>query len=127
MRRFITVLFVLCLATLPVAQSRTSKGLELYLIDVEGGGAMLFVTPSGESVLIDTGNGGQAASRDAGRIMDAVKDAGLTQIDNLIITHWHGDHYGGVAGVPWEGPHAPTSATRAPHEPRPPRGTLFTQ
>jgi competence protein ComEC len=97
MRRTITVLFVLSLAALPIAQSRSSKGLELYLIDVEGGGATLFVTPSGESVLIDTGNGGQAASRDAGRIMDAVKDAGLTQIDHLIITHWHGDHYGGLA------------------------------
>src|SRR5205814_516723 len=34
---------------------------------------------------------------DAGRIMEAVHDAGLTQIDNLIITHWHGDHFGGLA------------------------------
>src|SRR5215510_8833530 len=97
MRRSLTILFALCLAALPIAQSRSSKGLELYLIDAEGGGATLFVAPSGESVLIDTGNGGQAASRDAGRIMDAVKDAGLTRIDNLIITHWHGDHYGGMA------------------------------
>ena len=29
--------------------------------------------------------------------MAAVKDAGLTQIDHLITTHWHGDHFGGMA------------------------------
>ena len=64
---------------------------------MEGGNATLFVSPSHESLLIDTGNAGAGAVRDAGRIMDAVKDAGLTQIDHLIITHWHGDHFGGLA------------------------------
>src|SRR5580765_892524 len=97
MRLSVAFLFVLCLAALPVAQTRAAKTLDVYLIDVEGGGATLFVSPSGESVLIDTGNGGAAASRDAGRIMDAVKDAGLTAIDHLITTHWHGDHFGGMA------------------------------
>jgi hypothetical protein len=29
--------------------------------------------------------------------MEAVKDAGLTQIDSLLITHWHGDHFGGLS------------------------------
>src|SRR5437016_14400623 len=74
-----------------------SKNLEIYVIDVEGGNATLFVSPSGESLLIDTGNAGAAAPRDAGRIIAAVKDAGLQQIDHLIITHWHGDHFGGLA------------------------------
>jgi competence protein ComEC len=86
----------LCLAV-PAAQSRTSKTLDIYVMDVEGGNATLFVAPSGESVLIDTGNGGAAAVRDADRIMAAVKDAGLTQIDTLITTHWHGDHFGAMA------------------------------
>ena len=81
----------------PAAQTRTGKTLDIYVVDVEGGNATLFVSPSGESVLIDTGNGGAAASRDAGRIMAAAKDAGLTQIDHLITTHWHGDHFGGMA------------------------------
>src|SRR5262249_415434 len=63
----------------------------------EGGNATLFVAPSGESLLIDTGNAGPAAARDAGRIMDAIKDAGVRQLDHLIITHWHGDHFGGLA------------------------------
>jgi competence protein ComEC len=78
------------------AQARTT--LDIYVVDVEGGNATLFVAPSGESLLIDTGNvAPDAAIRDAGRVMSAARNAGLTQIDNLIITHWHGDHYGGLA------------------------------
>src|SRR5207244_858240 len=82
-----------------VAQTRTAKTLDIYLVDVEGGNSALFVSPSGESLLIDTGNGGEAAPRDAGRIVAAIKDAGLRQIDHLITTHWHGDHFGGMAEV----------------------------
>src|SRR4030095_7607799 len=49
---------------------------------------------------MDTGNvAPDAAKRDAARIMAAIKDAGLTQIDHLITTHWHGDHFGGMAEV----------------------------
>jgi competence protein ComEC len=98
MHRSIVFLLGISLAVaVPFAQAQTRKTLDIYVVDVEGGNATLFVSPSGESVLIDTGNGGAAATRDAGRIMAAAKDAGLTQIDNLITTHWHGDHYGGMA------------------------------
>jgi competence protein ComEC len=83
---------MLCAAS-AAAQPRTT--LDIYVTDVEGGNATLFVTPAGESVLIDTGNA-NGAVRDAGRIMDAVKDARLTQIDHLIVTHYHGDHFGGM-------------------------------
>jgi competence protein ComEC len=79
------------------AQTRANSALQIYVIDVEGGNATLFVAPSGESVLIDSGNGGTAAARDADRIMAAAKDAGVTRIDHLITTHWHGDHFGGMA------------------------------
>src|SRR5262245_37998969 len=84
-------------AALPLTQTRTGKTLDIYVIDVEGGNATLFVSPSGESLLIDSGNGGAAAPRDAGRILAAAKDAGVQQIDHLITTHWHGDHFGGLA------------------------------
>jgi beta-lactamase superfamily II metal-dependent hydrolase len=80
-----------------LAQGRAPNTLTIYVTDVEGGNATLFVAPSGASVLIDTGNGGAAATRDVDRIMAAVKDAGLSQIDHLITTHWHGDHFGGMA------------------------------
>jgi beta-lactamase superfamily II metal-dependent hydrolase len=98
MRLSIVLVLVLCVAVaVPSAYAQTGKTLDIYVVDVEGGNATLFVAPSRESVLIDTGNGGAAAPRDASRIMAAVKDAGLTQIDTLITTHWHGDHFGGMA------------------------------
>src|SRR5262245_39402259 len=98
MRLSIASLFVVALfATSSIAQNRSSKTLDIYLIDVEGGNATLFVSPSGESVLIDTGNGGAAAARDSDRMMAAAKDARLTRIDHLITTHWHGDHFGAMA------------------------------
>jgi len=78
------------------AQSRTSDTLDIYLIDVEGGNATLFVSPSGESLLIDTGH---ASDVDVDRIVAAATDAGLAQIDHVISTHYHGDHMGGLAGL----------------------------
>jgi beta-lactamase superfamily II metal-dependent hydrolase len=97
--RFLLLALAIALAAshLAMAQTPASRTLDVYMIDVEGGNATLFVSPSRESLLIDTGNAGAAAVRDAGRIMDAVRDAGLQQIDHLITTHWHGDHFGGLA------------------------------
>jgi len=76
--------------------AQTRNSLDIYLIDVEGGNATLFVSPAGQSLLMDTGNV-NGAPRDAARIAAAAKDAGLTQIDHLLITHWHGDHFGGMS------------------------------
>lgn len=81
---------------LGASQARDDR-LRIYLIDVEGGGATLFVAPSGESLLVDTGNGGNSAGRDAGRIRAAMNAAGIEGIDHLVTTHWHGDHFGGLA------------------------------
>jgi competence protein ComEC len=81
------------------AQTTRNKTLDIYIVDVEGGNAQLWVTPSGESVLVDTGNAGAAAKRDADRIMAAAKEAGVTRIDHLITTHYHADHIGGLPEV----------------------------
>ena len=103
MRAKLFLLMVAAIAGLrpaPLAgQPAASNTLDIYVIDVEGGNATLFVTPGRQSLLIDTGNAGAAAARDAGRIMEAVKAAGLQQIDHVVITHWHGDHFGGLAEV----------------------------
>ncbi len=93
----VSIVFITLAAAFSMAQTRSAKTLDIYLVDVEGGNATLFVSPSGESLLIDTGNGGAAAARDVDRIMAAVKDAGLQRIDHLVTTHWHGDHFGGMA------------------------------
>jgi beta-lactamase superfamily II metal-dependent hydrolase len=95
MRRalFVVAAVAACAAVL----SAQSKTFDIYILDVEGGNATLFVTPSREAVLIDTGNGGPAAKRDTDRIMAAATAAGITQIDALVTSHWHGDHMGSMS------------------------------
>jgi competence protein ComEC len=78
--------------------SAATNDLTVWFVDVEGGQATLFLTPSGQSILIDTGFPGNNG-RDADRIAAAAKDAGVKQIDYLIITHYHGDHVGGVPAL----------------------------
>src|SRR5262245_14348625 len=97
---------VLCALVLACAVSalradEKSRTLDFYWIDSEGGGSTLIVTPANESVLIDTGNPGR---RDPARIVAAAKAAGLAKIDYVLITHWHGDHFGGAAEVAQEVP-----------------------
>jgi competence protein ComEC len=77
------------------AQAGKVKPLSVYFIDTEGGQATLFVSPSGESLLVDAGWPG-FDGRDADRIAEAAKKAGVTQIDYLMVTHYHTDHVGGV-------------------------------
>lgn len=85
------------LLALAGAAGGQSKSLDVYWIDVEGGAATLIVTPAGESMLIDAGNPGP---RDAPRIHKvATEVAGLKQIDHLVITHFHSDHFGGAADL----------------------------
>jgi competence protein ComEC len=71
------------------------KPLQIYFIDVEGGQATLIVSPSGQSLLIDTGWPGYEG-RDADRILAAAHQAGIQQLDYVLITHYHRDHVGGV-------------------------------
>jgi competence protein ComEC len=89
---------LLWLTFLTTCLTAAANDLTVYFIDVEGGQSTLFVTPSGQSVLIDTGFPG-FNGRDANRIAATAKAAGVKQIDYLLITHYHGDHVGGVPAI----------------------------
>jgi beta-lactamase superfamily II metal-dependent hydrolase len=92
------IVMVLCLTlgiSGTVAQTR-SGSLNIYYIDTEGGQSTLFVGPTGESLLVDTGNAGD---RDLGRIVDTLKTAGVKQIDHMWTTHYHGDHVGALLAL----------------------------
>lgn len=93
LHRLLTVLVVFGLWTARLGAAETPPGLDIYFIDTEGGAATLIVTPTGESILVDTGN---PETRDADRIYQTATTAGLKGINHLITTHWHADHYGGV-------------------------------
>lgn len=80
---------------LAVAPLWGAKSLQIHFIDVEGGQSTLIVSPSGESLLVDTGWPG-FEGRDAERIKAAAKKAGVKKIDYLLITHFHTDHVGGI-------------------------------
>jgi competence protein ComEC len=93
------LLMSLCASLMLLASQQPSqaqaKPLLIYAIDVEGGQATLLVSPAGGSLLVDTGWPGENG-RDADRIQAAMKDAGITKIDHVLITHFHTDHVGGV-------------------------------
>src|SRR3982751_1270382 len=84
---------IIVLAGVLFAQRGATKPLDIYVVDTEGGKAALWVAPSGQTLLIDTGNPG---SRDLDRLMAAITEAGVKQIDYLILTHYHVDHVGGL-------------------------------
>jgi competence protein ComEC len=115
-------MFLLCaLLALSVAlgpaYAEEPRTLDIYFLDMVGGGSTLIVTPLGESVLIDTGSL-RPEHRDADRILRACEDAKLKEIDFLITTHFHSDHFGAILEVSQripvkcfmdKGTHAPAS------------------
>ena len=98
-RTAMSILLCACFAVAAVTTAAlgmpATQELKVYFVDVEGGQATLFVTPAGQSLLIDTGWPGNNG-RDADRIVAAAKDAGINKIDYVLITHFHDDHVGGL-------------------------------
>jgi competence protein ComEC len=86
---------LLICAALSCLRLEARNTLQVYFVDVEGGQATLFVTPRGESLLIDTGWPGYAG-RDAERIVSSARQAGINHLDYVLITHFHEDHAGGI-------------------------------
>lgn len=95
---FVSFFLMLMISLSFCFDKETPNPLEIYFLDMVGGGSTLIVTPMGESILIDTGSR-EPFHRDAGRILHACEVAGLKQIDFLITTHFHSDHFGGILEV----------------------------
>jgi len=97
MKRLLLALAVIsCVFSNQSPASEKNPGtLDIYFLDMVGGGSTLIVTPLRESVLIDTGSL-EPKHRDADRIHQACVYAGLQHIDYLITTHFDSDHYGGI-------------------------------
>ncbi len=74
--------------------------LDAYYVDTEGGKAVLFVSPSGETLLFDTGTAGDG-NRDLDRLLAVIQAANLPekQLDHVIVSHYHGDHFGNLADL----------------------------
>ena len=87
--------FTFCLTTAQ-AQTSAAKPFNIYFVDTEGGLSALYVSPSGETLLEDAGNPGD---RDLNRILAVLNDAGVKQIDYMVMTHYHVDHVGGYQAL----------------------------
>jgi competence protein ComEC len=96
MRRLFVAALCLAAGLIGLTAQVRPGTLTIYYIDTEGGQSTLFVGPTGESLLVDTGNAGD---RDLGRIADTLKMAGVTRIDHLWTTHYHGDHVGALLAL----------------------------
>src|SRR5882762_8429074 len=106
---FVAMALLVPISLVNAKQVRQQKPLDIYFVDTEGGQATLFVSPSGQSMLVDTGfPGNQGAAtpaeanapgitRDADRITVVLKQANVTVLDYVVITHYHGDHAGNAA------------------------------
>jgi competence protein ComEC len=96
MRHLFVIVFWLAVGLAGLTAQNRAASLTIYYIDTEGGQSTLFVGPTGESLLVDTGNAGE---RDFGRIVETLAVAGVTRIDHLWTTHYHGDHVGALLAL----------------------------
>ena len=68
-----------------------AQSLRIYHIDVEQGDSTLFVSPNGNTLLVDSGKNGHGP-----RIKAIMTQAGVNRIDHFVATHYHEDHFGGI-------------------------------
>ena len=91
----------LLMAATAVFTQGQQRTLDIYVFDTEGGESVLYVSPTGETLLFDTGGGNaEANARDLNRIRAAVKEANVQVLDYVIVSHNHGDHVGNAADLP---------------------------
>jgi len=99
MRVCFLLLSVLVLLLAAPPQLPAAKGPEFYIVDVGHGNAVFVQSGAGQTMLIDTG-----ARRAANRVLAFLKQAGVRQIDYLVVSHFEDDHMGATAALAAEFP-----------------------
>jgi beta-lactamase superfamily II metal-dependent hydrolase len=98
---FSAIASAILIAPIDVAQSQDTDTLDIYVFDTEGGEAVLYIAPTGEAMLFDTGGGDAAANeRDFGRLLAVVEETNISVLDYVIISHNHRDHVGNAGNLP---------------------------
>jgi beta-lactamase superfamily II metal-dependent hydrolase len=91
-------LLISILAFLPVLVLSAADTLDIYVVDTEGGKAVILLTPAGQTMLIDAGYPTKD-DRDTNRIVAAAQALGIKQFDYIVATHYDADHSGNIARV----------------------------
>ena len=95
MRRWILLCVALFCAS---ALAPAADTLDIWVVDVEGGKAMIVMSPSGQTMMIDGGMPG-LNDRDLNRVAAAAEAAGVKQFDVYLVTHYDVDHVGNVPNI----------------------------
>ena len=96
----------------PAPPAQAGKTLDIYVADTEGGKAALFVSPTGQTLLIDSGNPGE---RDLTRILAMLSDAGVTQAGLSPVDALSRRPRRRAPGAVQEDPHRQLHRSRAEH------------
>lgn len=72
----------------------SGKELQVHMLDIGQGDAILIISPEGKTVLVDAGDTGRGKI-----VLDALTRYNVKQLDYFIATHAHADHIGGADEV----------------------------
>jgi beta-lactamase superfamily II metal-dependent hydrolase len=94
-RLFSRLLASLLVAAPSLTLSQPRDTLDIYVFDTEGGEAVLYIAPTGEAMLFDTGR-----EETFDRIQAVIEQERIPVLDYVIVSHYHGDHVGGAWRLP---------------------------